>query len=990
MHLFAWIESMTAMEPTLRPTAKVLVDHISLVQSKETCYIRPCCFDESHSDTTSWQGTDHDDDDTFDITNTPGDRTAMTSMDISCLVPETMKTQFTKKHAIHEELPVPQALLDKSDDELQRTGPSIEEWIGTVGCRNSSESALGSHKASSSISVTSPPSNSLPPGGIEQGSLLLTPAPTAQETQPDTEFLVTGIMAILEDSSARDSARSEELEKAFHASHEKLESCLLRLKKEDSDWRSRLSKLIEESFTDTKGFSLLIIASKFRNEVLAREVVEEVVRKNCKLINDTTIFGNSALHYAAFHGRPKMIKFLLDNGADPSTQNIRGRTALYIALRYDRRDAIEELYVHLSPEQVNARDDHGRTLLHAATNSSSNKIIDRLVASGANTEISDLFGDTALRVAQRARNQDHIDAIRAHMSRNPDKNERPPDRNDRGRYDPVINRDIVACFCEVCLVRKAVSNAIGHPSKASDTCVCPNHLRSFCRDSISFERGIDAILSFCPCSGCVSGREHNIGNPPCGIPMSSCSLSYGEGLHSAPAIHPPFTEPPTLPSDSDFIDKPIPPYPGHRYYDHLIKKELGTNSSNISPQSMITISLKSLADAGFTGKRSYRKKPQEALEWALTSFLNGFVDAKQAKATVDILLEHGAQIDTIVHVRNSKWTLLSVAARNQYLSLMRLLIDKKADLNFQTVACATPLAAAIRSDKALSVRMLLEAGAKVNTQTLEDEKIHVKGKSCLDRILLRRKSTLLHECVLKYDQLGWHIPLLLAHGALTDLADSDGCTPLHIAVKDSRLHAVMVLLESGANVNLLNNARASPLAIAIESCDIDIVSALLLYGANVNTPSNGHPCALLHALSTSSSEIAALILLEYTRDEKVHRTSSNGLGALHCLPASSKPNMHLLIDLLLARGCKIDAETQTGNTPLHIAAYMGKATIVKKLVECGAIAHAQNHHGQTPLHLAQGRHREVVECLGGTFKKSLKETIRKQAETIREQTRPYF
>jgi ankyrin repeat protein len=987
MHLFAWIESMTAMEPTLRPTAKVLVDHISLVQSKETCYIRPCCFDESHSDTTSWQGTDHDEDDVFETANTPGDLTAMTSMDLPSPVPEITKTQFTKKHAIHKEMPITRALPNKPDNDSKSIGPTIEEWIGTIGCRNSSESALGSHKAPSSISVASPPSNSLLPGGTEQGSSLLRPVPTAPETKSDTEVLVTGIMAILEDSSARDSARSEEVENAFRESHEKLESCLLRLKKEDSDWRSRLSKLIEEPFVDVKGFNLLIIASKFRNEVLASEVVQAVICKNGKLINDTTVFGNSALHYAALRGRPKMIKFLLENGADPSIQNIRGRTALYIALRYDRRDATEELYAHLSPEHVNAIDDVGRTLLHAANHSSSNKIIERLVASGANTEISDLFGDTALRMAQRARNQAHIDAIRAHMSKQPDKNERPPGRD---RFDPVINRDIVACFCEVCLVRKAVSNATGYSSEASGTCICPNHLRSFCRDIISYERGINAILSFCPCSGCASGREHNIGNPPCGIPISPGYLSYDEGLRSAPAIQPPFTEPPTLPFDPDFANKPLPPYPGHRYYDHLIKKELGTKSSNISPQLMITISLKSLADAGFTGKRSYRKKPQEALEWALMKFLNGSADTTQAKTTVGILLEHGAQLDTIVHVRNRRWTLPSVAAKNQHLSLMRLLIDKKAALDFQTVLCATPLAAALRSDKVLSVRMLLEAGAKVNTQTLEDEKILVKGISSYEKVLLRSKSTLLHECVINYDQLGWYIPLLLAHGALTDLVDSDGCTPLHIAVKYSRLHAVMVLLESGANIGILNNARASPLAMAIEGCHIHIVSALLLYGANVNTTSNGHPCALLHALSTSTCEIAALILSEYTRDEKVHRTSSSGLGALHCLPESDKPNMHLLVDLLLARGCKIDAETQTGNTPLHVAASMGKITIVKKLLECGAIAHAQNYHGQTPLHLAQGRHREVVECLGGTFKKSLKETIRKQAETIIEQTRPYF
>ena len=56
---------------------------------------------------------------------------------------------------------------------------------------------------------------------------------------------------------------------------------------------------------------------------------------------------------------------------------------------------------------------------------------------------------------------------------------------------------------------------------------------------------------------------------------------------------------------------------------------------------------------------------------------------------------------------------------------------------------------------------------------------------------------------------------------------------------------------------------------------------------------------------------------------------------------------------------------QVGNTPLHIAAYRGHATIVELLTRSNStVAKAKNHEGDTPLHLAaSGGHAKVVEKL---------------------------
>ena len=53
-----------------------------------------------------------------------------------------------------------------------------------------------------------------------------------------------------------------------------------------------------------------------------------------------------------------------------------------------------------------------------------------------------------------------------------------------------------------------------------------------------------------------------------------------------------------------------------------------------------------------------------------------------------------------------------------------------------------------------------------------------------------------------------------------------------------------------------------------------------------------------------------------------------------------------------------------GDTELHLAAYLGQADVVRRLLDLGAPIDARNECGETPLHLAVDKHqRAVVEVL---------------------------
>lgn len=58
------------------------------------------------------------------------------------------------------------------------------------------------------------------------------------------------------------------------------------------------------------------------------------------------------------------------------------------------------------------------------------------------------------------------------------------------------------------------------------------------------------------------------------------------------------------------------------------------------------------------------------------------------------------------------------------------------------------------------------------------------------------------------------------------------------------------------------------------------------------------------------------------------------------------------MELLLRFGALIEATTESGLTPLHVAAFMGNMTIVQNLLNNGAGVDQRTMRGETPLHLA--------------------------------------
>jgi ankyrin repeat protein len=67
---------------------------------------------------------------------------------------------------------------------------------------------------------------------------------------------------------------------------------------------------------------------------------------------------------------------------------------------------------------------------------------------------------------------------------------------------------------------------------------------------------------------------------------------------------------------------------------------------------------------------------------------------------------------------------------------------------------------------------------------------------------------------------------------------------------------------------------------------------------------------------------------------------------------------------LLSKGAKISATDMSGATPLHTAAWWGRADVAGVLIAGGANVNAADRKGHTPLAVAlERKNNEVVELL---------------------------
>ncbi|XP_034716797.1 ankyrin-3-like isoform X15 [Etheostoma cragini] len=203
---------------------------------------------------------------------------------------------------------------------------------------------------------------------------------------------------------------------------------------------------------------------------------------------------------------------------------------------------------------------------------------------------------------------------------------------------------------------------------------------------------------------------------------------------------------------------------------------------------------------------------------------------------------------------------------------------------------------------------------------------------------------------------------LVTHSANVNAQSQNGFTPLYMAAQENHMEVVQYLLDHGSSQSIATEDGFTPLAVALQQGHDQVVSLLL-----ENDTKGKVRLPALHIAARKDDTKAAALLLQNDHNADVeskmmvNRTTESGFTPLHI--AAHYGNINVAT-LLLNRGAAVDFKARNDITPLHVASKRGNGNMVRLLLERGSKIDARTKDGLTPLHCgARSGHEQVVEML---------------------------
>lgn len=343
-------------------------------------------------------------------------------------------------------------------------------------------------------------------------------------------------------------------------------------------------------------------------------------------------------------------------------------------------------------------------------------------------------------------------------------------------------------------------------------------------------------------------------------------------------------------------------------------------------------------------RRGLGNKPQRCLGYGVAAFY-GLYDELES------LLRDTVNINSLLVCSDSDYndeksrdSALHLAARNDQIETLRLLLDHGADIEISDPRGTTPLMVAVQRKSFTVVRELICRGANVMAEDswkeIPFQQVHwssslpflhylIAAGTILERRHLFGASELmcricqdnnvqtvqwLFESALKdpditiipSDMLPWAarhgaeeslylVNKLLDRGADVNSIDdfNGGESALHSAYREGKLSCVKVLLERGIDVNIRNRNGMVALHLAAKSGDDEVVKALITNKSDLNVQDARGSTPLIATVKRNKTS-TALLLLQHGAD--VNFQDRRGMTALHW--ASAKGNLEIVQKLM--------------------------------------------------------------------------------------------
>ncbi|KAK7732718.1 Ankyrin repeat domain-containing protein 61 [Diaporthe eres] len=289
-------------------------------------------------------------------------------------------------------------------------------------------------------------------------------------------------------------------------------------------------------------------------------------------------------------------------------------------------------------------------------------------------------------------------------------------------------------------------------------------------------------------------------------------------------------------------------------------------------------------------------------------------------AAIKSLLEIGADPHDDKDLTSSDigWLPLVDCSARGHIKSVRILLDSDADPNQPGPwGVNTALRYAVVNSHLHVVRALLEKGADPNHHLLEQPILmDLVGKANIT-------------ATMKMDL----IKLLALFGARIDAADEQGKTALMHAIEAGVESVVACLLELGASVDTEDDCKRRPLHLAAEKGSETILELILTKKPNLDCLDTWGRTALSRAVefpNLAPTLSTARVLIQHRKRFNIDKQNKWKATPLH--DAIQYSESAELAKLLIDSGANLNLDNEAGDTPLALAAFLGKVEAVKILL----------------------------------------------------------
>jgi ankyrin repeat protein len=357
------------------------------------------------------------------------------------------------------------------------------------------------------------------------------------------------------------------------------------------------------------------------------------------------------------------------------------------------------------------------------------------------------------------------------------------------------------------------------------------------------------------------------------------------------------------------------------------------------------------ADDIVLARRSIKTK-----EWGQTVLWESA--SKGHRKLLELMMDFGTDVNGVVEVpenMNAKITLLHRVTFCGQLEVIRLLVERKADINIRNSNKDTALHFAAESGGVEIIQLLVDKGMSVNlTNTRGDTPLHVSARlgnleatknlveigAALNRTNVDGNIPLMEPAYDgKSEVLRYHTEV----GADTIIRNKRDKSAIHIAALSGSVDIIKYLLDQVMSVNFTNPHDDTPLHVSARCGNLDVTKNLVEIGAALNSINGNVNTPLMEGAYKGKSEVFRYVT-EVGADSNIRNKTDKSTLHIAALSGSVAINKYLL-----DKGMSVKFTDKDGNTPLHVLATNDNLEATKALVERRTALNSADVNGDTQL-----------------------------------------